>query len=386
MSSSWLSRLPHELLVQVAQQLPQSTRASLVGTCKDLFVRLQPILYRDITVTWAQDKPPRLASVLRTLLGNRKLAGYTKSLSFDGDFAHKGSRARIQNLDKLDSTSVSVDQVHEFLESVDMLCYDAPFAPISYLATHVYDGKAGSMVALLMALVPNIEMLHIGPMFASDMNKLGLLPNYHRLKRIVVSSHIRDERQYRNILSFFYLPNIVQLSVPGYNGPHPESVHRFLEKLPPNLENLIITLDLEDGEDYMWERDCHFGYHGAGSDTDDMMMIPYIISGLETLDRTQMPKLQTILLDWYKEEVNEEYDAAFARFKESIGIEVKWVGEAAEEGLDSLEQGSRIRVTLSQDLNATPESGWDTPSEDDDGPFGRHRQASDDSNDPRDFD
>lgn len=185
---------------------------------------IEPDLYANIQWTWESSRQPKsIARFVRTILRKPQLGQYVRTLVLMGVLPARYKISIPFNISILDQGDLSKCVISELLNT-------------SVTSTETWfellqAGKMDAWVALLIAHLPNLTSLHLGPRFTANNPCLGLLLRYslcespnHRLPKF---EHLRTlnfntgrfshstlserHRNAPNALSFFYLPSLQRI-------------------------------------------------------------------------------------------------------------------------------------------------------------------------------
>ncbi|KAJ3528307.1 hypothetical protein NM208_g10260 [Fusarium decemcellulare] len=282
-----LSDCPNEVLLDILRNLVPTTRnkapASLHSMClvsKRFFSLAQHFLYSKIHLTWEGEyaENPRIPLLLRSLLERRSLSNYVEHLSLDGDdtipFFAKGDW-----VPSISMAAVDMEEVFKFIKSTQMAADDSFLWECSVRQPFL-DG----VVAVLLALLPNLKSLSMGPDFANEMGVTNCvlqaalspkrtqnpnqLPRFGQLRSVTFDNKSIEFCKHGywecSLHPFFYLPEIEHLSQAihtcCYWKPCPPSPSKLtsleLHRLVPiDLVNLLsVTTGLKK---FSWTCCCY---------------------------------------------------------------------------------------------------------------------------------
>ncbi|KAF4460490.1 F-box domain cyclin [Fusarium albosuccineum] len=273
-----LSDCPNEIQLHILRDLVPTTwnniPASLHSIChvsKRFYSLAQPLLYSDVHLTWEGEdaEDPRIPLLLRTLLERPSLGNYVEHLSLEGDDA-LALFAPDDWVPCIDMAAVDMNKVLKFIKSTRISSKDA-----NMWRTAVTEPFLDGAVATLLALLPDLKTLFMGPSFAAQMGVTNWmfhsalsperalnpnqLPTFGQLRSVTVQNETYEmcEHAYWGCrsLPFFYLPEIERLSLAIHIGcywsPSPPSPSKLtsleLHRLcPPELVKLLsITTGLK---------------------------------------------------------------------------------------------------------------------------------------------
>lgn len=227
-----LLELPSELLMAITKWLPTPAPFAMVHPA------LQKVaadrLYSDITFTWSRDDPvPRIRLLLRTLLERPELRQYVRNLNLQCDRlvlpVTKGGQPEAFQLEDT-GLDIAEGQLVSEIQSLGFAKQELA----SEWANKIRLGNSDAVVALLVALTPNIRRLSLSPKWTVDLTHLGLvfktalcpshltasrLPTYKdltfvSLTPLFLEEHLFDAPAEDNILALFYLPGVEELGIP----------------------------------------------------------------------------------------------------------------------------------------------------------------------------
>ncbi|OAQ64397.1 DNA mismatch repair protein [Pochonia chlamydosporia 170] len=274
-----LLALPPELVQGILSSLPTSDilAASLVN--KRIHQAALTCLYADITITWTLDGPPPMPImlVLRSILDRPDLGRLVRHLRLDGKgFDRSTDINRTDPMPPpLHTSVVPMRKASSVIQSTKMLAADHWIQGIS-------SGVVDAVVALLMAMMPNLVSLYLGPNFTIRNGHTGAMlrssicqphqdqvgaPAFTSLQSVTVTSRTdelshRSEDNSLDVLPFLYLPNLEYLSVsidnsidfvwPGGYAPRPTRI-KCLELYRVRESRLkLILATLNDLEKLSW--------------------------------------------------------------------------------------------------------------------------------------
>lgn len=208
----------------VLKSLSPINVARLCLVNKSLQGLFEPYLYASIQWTWESSRQPKsIARFVRTVLRKPHLGQYVRTLVLNGVLPMRSKISEPFNISILDQEEISTCVVNELLH-----------VPVSSNGTWIgmlQAGKMDALVALLIAHLPNLTSLHLGPSFTANNPCLGLLlrsslcePPNHKLPKF---KHLRSvnfnngrfshstlsmrHENAPNVLSFFYLPSLERI-------------------------------------------------------------------------------------------------------------------------------------------------------------------------------
>jgi hypothetical protein len=251
MASKIFTDFPEELRAPVLRLLSFRDLVSLSFVNKDAQALAEPLLYADISLTWAWDHLPALAPLLRTLLERPDLAQHVHRLHLDGtEYTEKFSKKDIEP-PALPVSCLPMTKAYAKIQSTGV--------PLSgRWADELKAGAADALVALLVSMLPNLKCLHLGPNFTVENHCLGHmlrcalkqdsdrnginLPGFTSLSHVTLSRRTNEWRHKKvnnatDVLPFLLLPNIKSLSI-SIDNPKDSSWS------VPQANNSITSLEL----------------------------------------------------------------------------------------------------------------------------------------------
>lgn len=224
-----LSKLPPELLLQIAQQLdrPDLWAMSLVHSA--LRGAAQEELYSVIHFHWTVERHPPIVKLLRTLLDRPELARNIRNVELVGDY-HRDSKGWTiyREFVLSDGSELPLPTLSQAASNIN------PEAAATW-ATETHDGNPDAVIALVIAMAPNIMRLTISKIWSPGYYRfLGLvfktalcdrhplLPKFDRLEFVSLNLWFRNQSYVEaterdDILALFYLPRIKDLTLPIAN-------------------------------------------------------------------------------------------------------------------------------------------------------------------------
>ncbi|KAL4910705.1 hypothetical protein BDW74DRAFT_172176 [Aspergillus multicolor] len=249
---------PPELLHLIAQQLSVGDHRALCHVNKTFHSIANPLLYSKVHFTWqthrGYDGPPEqrppLTEFLRTLFSPRgpQLARYVRDLRLDGN-THFSHPYRF----KLPTLSIAEHELEgpvRFIRSIGL-----PGSDSDRWIQALREGSLDAFIALLLARLPRLKSLYLGPWFTRRTALIGVvlqcaicertdptigsLPDFEHLQDVtILRCRGRDDapecdkkvKNTADLLPLFYLPNLQTLSAaiqnPGvWTWPAPAHLH-----------------------------------------------------------------------------------------------------------------------------------------------------------------
>lgn len=214
--------MPIEVQFIIAEQVSERRDLHAMTLVNRHFTNMfQPLLYKEVDVGWSPKEPSPLTLATRTLLDRPDLSAYVESLRLDGyDFPERKPKV---------ISTFSVTGLNTSKAAGIINCTGADFADM--WAQGVSDGEVGALVALLVAIVPNVKDIYLGADFCIEVLFLALmldrkqqsklnvnLPALEHLTNVTLENHyadLFDEEINANdgVLNFFNLPQLESLSM-----------------------------------------------------------------------------------------------------------------------------------------------------------------------------
>jgi hypothetical protein len=157
--------IPAELLEQISSGLAVRDLLSLCKSCKNLYSKTHPLLFRHVTIAWnvAQDyeKPPRITRLLEFILRNRHYAQYIKRVDID-EIDYEDSRMLAEMWGNRTPLSLHLQEDESLAtlvrDVISELCL--PHSDKWYQGV-VEDADLGAIIALLLAQCTHLERLKV---------------------------------------------------------------------------------------------------------------------------------------------------------------------------------------------------------------------------------
>lgn len=254
-----LLKLPPELLIAIMQWLPSV--AQLVAVHSALREAAEARLYSDVCFTWSQDgATSRIKLFLRTLSVRPELGQHLRTLDLQCD-RRRPSENIGEHPEALQPDGTGLDsEQDEWLAAIRSLGFTEK-KPASGWANKICLGDSDAVLALIVALSPNIRRLSLSSEWTVDLTLLGLvfktalcrrlraegtcrLPIYQDLTFVSLApwfpeNRVLDAPETDDILALFYLPNVEELDISiasrakmGWPYEHPPK--------PTSLRSLVI--------------------------------------------------------------------------------------------------------------------------------------------------
>ncbi|KAM0555919.1 hypothetical protein ACHAPJ_006321 [Fusarium lateritium] len=243
-----LSSCPNEVQLLIVEELLGYEYAGLYNMSllnKHFYSIAQPVLFRRIFVGWERGNSPCLTIVTRTLLERPDLAKEVKYLRLDGyDFPDRCP----DMMPTISVAGLNMNKVATFIEDTGADFADA-------WAEAVSDGEVDALVTLLIAILPRIREIWLGPDFSIEIYFLALMfdpdrrskpganfPAHERLRALTVRNDMVDS--YHSWLDFTYsaqaffnIPTlealsfaVISSSIPAFwPKGRPKSLQRLVE-------------------------------------------------------------------------------------------------------------------------------------------------------------
>lgn len=226
-----LLNCPMDVFDLILKSLSPAVRARLCLVNKSLQESVEPNLYASVQWNWLSDhQPTSIVLFVRSVLQRPQLGGHVRSLALMGV-----PPARSREPDKV---PISILQNESYPTTVvDDLLKTQVISGKTWIEL-LHAGSMDALVALLIAHLPNLTSLHLGPRFTRDNACLGLLlrsalcepvvpnlPKFEHLRtvnfntgRFSHSGRLVLQQNTPHVLSFFYLPSIEHLHT-SFDGP-----------------------------------------------------------------------------------------------------------------------------------------------------------------------
>lgn len=221
-----LINLPLELLQTVLSSLSTCDLLATTLVNKRLCKAAVPFLYAEIRMTWKWGNTPPITLLLRSTLDRPDLGQLVRHMQLDGEgFGPNGPDLHPP---PLQSSVVPIDKASIIIRSTKILGAENWIQDLT-------SGVAEAAVALLIAMMPNLASLYLGPNFTVRNDHLGAmlrsalchpqqdqgrLPGFESLRQVTFTKRYGDIRQKQDlknnswdVLPFFYLPNLEKLSL-----------------------------------------------------------------------------------------------------------------------------------------------------------------------------
>jgi hypothetical protein len=214
--------LPIEVQFIIAEQLSERRDIHAMTLVNTHFANMfQPLLYKEVDVGWSPEEPSPLTLATRTLLDRPDLAACVESLRLDGyEFPERAPDA----ISTICVTGLNMIKAAGIINHTG-----AYFADL--WTQGVLDGEVDALVALLIAIVPNVKDIYLGIDFCIEVLFLTLmldrreqskpnvnLPTLEHLTNVTMENHYADLFNKvinfnDGVLNFFNLPQLESLSV-----------------------------------------------------------------------------------------------------------------------------------------------------------------------------
>ncbi|ODA78241.1 hypothetical protein RJ55_05622 [Drechmeria coniospora] len=217
-----LANLPPELCVSVLKRLCLADLRSVAVVSRPLALLAEPLLYAAVEVAWSGREAAPLASLLRSLVREPERRGHVRSLRLVGNVEDE---FEADELPELDAAAFPVAGMAAFVRSTTVPHADR-------WVDELRSGSVDAVVAVLVAMLPNLAELHLGANFTVDNGLLGemlrravcepsehpRLPTFAALGRVDFSRRAdecyrREASNSADVLPLFYLPNVRHLAV-----------------------------------------------------------------------------------------------------------------------------------------------------------------------------
>ncbi|KAH0598239.1 hypothetical protein MHUMG1_03534 [Metarhizium humberi] len=207
----------------------------------------EPLVYSTIEITWALRSTPPAMLLLPTILDRPDLASHVRTLRLQGDGFE--NHPEVREPPAFPASPLLLDKATKFIQSTGV-----PFAK-SWIG-ELQLGTVDAIVAALLASMPNLRTLYLGPNFTIKSQLWGgvlrralcqpkeyQLPTFTQLRHVTSEyrakeCHHRDIANTADVLPFFYLPNVEHLSV-SIDNPA-----QFAWPSDPPAPSSIVSLDL----------------------------------------------------------------------------------------------------------------------------------------------
>ncbi|KID96707.1 F-box domain, cyclin-like protein, partial [Metarhizium majus ARSEF 297] len=211
MAVEQLGDWPSELILSLLDLLPLPDLLYMGRVNKYTRNVAEPLVYSTIETIWALRGTPPAMLLLPTIFDRPDLAGHVRTLRLQGDGFE--NHPEVREPPAFPASPLLLDKATKFIQSTWV-----PFAK-SWIG-ELQLGTVDAIVAALLASMPNLTTLYLGPNFTirSCQPKEYHLPTFTQLRH-VTSEYRAKEWHHRNItntadvLPFFYLPNVEHLSV-----------------------------------------------------------------------------------------------------------------------------------------------------------------------------
>ncbi|KAF5139340.1 hypothetical protein E5D57_003135 [Metarhizium anisopliae] len=242
-----LGEWPSELIISLLDLLPLTDLLSMGRVNKYMRNVAEPLVYSAIEITWALRSTPPAMLLLPTILDRPDLASHVRTLRLQGDGFK--NHPEVREPPAFPVSPLLLDKATKFIQSTGV-----PFAK-SWIG-ELQLGTVDAIVAALLASMPNLTTLYLGPNFTIKSRLWGgvlrcalcqpkeyHLPTFTQLRHVTSEYrakewHHRDIVNTADVLPFFYLPNIEHLSV-SIDNPA-----QFAWPSDPPAPSSIVSLDL----------------------------------------------------------------------------------------------------------------------------------------------
>ncbi|KAF4948546.1 hypothetical protein FSARC_13718 [Fusarium sarcochroum] len=244
-----LSSCPDEVQLLILKELPEYEDLRSMALINKRFCNIaQPVLIRDIFVGWEPGSSPCLTTVIRTLLDRPDLANEVKSLRLDG---HEFPDRCPDVMPTMSVAALNMLKVASFIEKTGADFADA-------WAEAVSDGEIDALVTLLIALVPRVKEIYLGPDFSIEIYYLEMmfdpdrrskpgveLPAHEHLRALTVRNETVDSYHSwfnftKSGLVFFNISQLHALSIAAISSSTP----MFWPKGRPQALKRLVELHL----------------------------------------------------------------------------------------------------------------------------------------------
>ncbi|KAH7323235.1 hypothetical protein B0I35DRAFT_194431 [Stachybotrys elegans] len=232
-----LLEIPGELQIAIAKHLPSPVNLARVHP--RLRHTAESLLYSDISFIWEKEKPAEAVMLLlRALLERPDLGQRIRTLNLRCDrYCHRARKGQMHQLEPFLLTTSPPDISDERLVATMQALGFVDQDVTTTWASQIRQANSDAVVALIVALAPNLIQLSLSEKWAACYDYLSLvfskalcpsqaeayrLPKYSQLASVSLTPlfHIRymisaPERD--DILALFYLPGIEKLSLPIAN-------------------------------------------------------------------------------------------------------------------------------------------------------------------------
>jgi hypothetical protein len=216
-----------DILYSVFELLSPAEFYALCLVHKNLRRIAENFLYKTIQLTWELENPydpPPVTKLLRTLVSRPNLAAQIKTLHLAGEYTTYAPL-----VETIRTVPVAINELNEpasFIRKTRV--------PYSDLWIHeLQHGRLDAVVALLLAQLPNLHCLYLGPAFTQRSEIIGMvlrsaifepaefgLPDFRHLRDVTYllkEGHdpARDKKVKNtdDVLPFFHLSNVQRISV-----------------------------------------------------------------------------------------------------------------------------------------------------------------------------
>ncbi|EJP60792.1 uncharacterized protein BBA_10260 [Beauveria bassiana ARSEF 2860] len=244
MAVTSLKDWPNELLLSLLNLLPLTDLLSMSRVSKSIYALSLPLIYSTIETTWVLGTMPPVVLLLRSLVERPELSGHIRNLRLEGNGVQ--GRTELTELPAFPIDAPLLSKASKIIKATKV-----PF--VDRWIHELQSGTVDAIVALLLAMLPNLTSLFLGPNFTVRSRLWGgmfqcalckpqqnyQLPAYKILRH--VTSKFRAKEYYHDdicnaadVLPLFYLPSIENLSVsidnpaeftwPASHAPAPSSI------------------------------------------------------------------------------------------------------------------------------------------------------------------
>ncbi|KAJ5129413.1 uncharacterized protein N7515_005452 [Penicillium bovifimosum] len=222
-----LTSCPADILYSIFELLSPAEFHALCLVHKSVCGMAARLLYQNIQMVWERENPfdpPPVTKLLRTLVSSPDLAAHVRTFHLGGEITSYASLVRTIRAVPIFPTELNASI--SFIQTTGV-----PYSDL--WKQDLQQGKLDAVVALLLAQLPNLKSLHLGPAFTKQSEIIGMvlrsaifetvdygLPDFRHLRDVTYLLHeghdqARDKnvKNTADVLPFFYLSNIERISV-----------------------------------------------------------------------------------------------------------------------------------------------------------------------------
>lgn len=296
--------LPGELILYIQSWLTIPELLAMGLANNQLHILTNTLIYTDVQMTWRWYHNPPIMSLLQTILHRPKLGQLVLSLRLDGTgFDKYGSSMEAKLPPNLPVLGISIRKASKAMRSLGVPHADSWIEALE-------SGSVDALVALLVALLPNLRRLHLGPNFTIENGFLGAmfraalctshhepqkrrkrrLPKFENLSHVTLTRRAYEYSQIHcknalDVFPYFYLPALRSLSLsidnplrfkwPGDHAPNPANLaslelHRIRET---RLEPIVSVLKGLEKLRWHWMYESSLD-EGVSNDIIELDLIP----------------------------------------------------------------------------------------------------------------